>query len=91
MKSNNLINKDVNRNVSMFDIINDSQLDIIAFCEIKKCYPKVKTIFEEQLKNNFQIYKDNIKNNKLEHNENETKKLFSSICLSGLTFKPPGE
>ena len=89
MKSNNLINKDVNRNVSMFDIINDSQLDIIAFCEIKKCYPKVKKIFEEHLQNNFQIYKNNIDKNKLEDNENNNKKLFSSICLSKLTFKPP--
>ena len=89
MKSNNLINKDINRNVSMFDIMNDSQLDIIAFCEIKKCYPKVKTIFEEQLKNNFKIYKNNIEKNKLEQNEDESKKLFSSICLSKLSFKPP--
>ena len=92
MKSNNLINKNVNDNISMFDIINDSQLDIIAFCEVKKCYPKIKTIFEEHLENNFSKYKNNIEKNKLEHNEkvNESKKLFSSISLSGLTFKPPG-
>jgi predicted unusual protein kinase regulating ubiquinone biosynthesis (AarF/ABC1/UbiB family) len=89
MKQNNLINKNVNENLSMFDIINDNQLDIIAFCEVKKCYPKVKTIFEEHLKNNFNIYKNNINKNKLEHNENESKKLFSSISLSELTFKPP--
>ena len=89
MKTNNLINKNVNENISMFDIINDSQLDIIAFCEVKKCYPKVKTIFEGHLINNFEIYKNNIDKNKLEHNENEGKKLFSSISLSGLTFKPP--
>ena len=74
----------------MFELASDSQLDIIAFCEIKKCYPKVKSIFEKQLKNNFKIYKKNIEKNKLEKNEDESKKLFSSICLSGLTFKPPG-
>jgi predicted unusual protein kinase regulating ubiquinone biosynthesis (AarF/ABC1/UbiB family) len=90
MKGNNLINKDINRNVSMFDIMNYSQLDIIAFCEVKKCYPKIKTIFQEHLINNFQIYKTNIEKHKLENNEDETKKLFSSISLSGLTFKPPG-
>ena len=90
MKSNNLINKDVNRNVSMFDMMNDSQLDIIAFCEVKKCYPEIKNIFKEHIINNFQIYKTNIDKNKLEHNENQNKKLFSSISLSGLTFKPPG-
>ena len=89
MKTHNLINKNVNENISMFDIINDSQLDIIAFCEVKKCYPKVKTIFEEHLQDNFKIYKNNIDKNKLEHNENESKKLFSSISLSGLSFKPP--
>ena len=91
MKSCNLINKNVHENISMFDIINDSQLDIIAFCEVKKCYPKVKVIFEKHLKNNFKIYKNNIDKNKLEHNEDKNKKLFSSISLSGLTFKPPGD
>jgi predicted unusual protein kinase regulating ubiquinone biosynthesis (AarF/ABC1/UbiB family) len=89
MKQNNLINKNVNENLSMFDIINDNQLDIIAFCEVKKCYPKLKTIFEKHLKNNFKIYKNNIEQNKLENNVNESKKLFSSISLSELTFKPP--
>jgi predicted unusual protein kinase regulating ubiquinone biosynthesis (AarF/ABC1/UbiB family) len=89
MKSNNLINKNINENISMFDIINDCQLDIIAFCDVKKCYPKVKNIFELHLKDNYKKYKHNIENNKLEHNENESKKLFSSISLSGLTFKPP--
>lgn len=89
MKQNNLINKNVNANLSMFDIINDNQLDIIAFCEVRQCYPKLKTIFKEHLTNNFVKYKNNIDKNKLEHNENEKKKLFSSISLSELTFKPP--
>ena len=91
MKSNNLINKNINENITMFDIINDSQFDIIAFCTIKKCYPKLKDIYEIQIKNNFTNYKINNENNKLEQNENENenKKLFSSITLSKLTFKPP--
>ena len=31
----------------MFDIINDSQLDIIAFCEVNKCYPKIKLYYKK--------------------------------------------
>jgi predicted unusual protein kinase regulating ubiquinone biosynthesis (AarF/ABC1/UbiB family) len=89
MKNNNLINKSINENVSMFDIINDSQLDIIAFCEVKKCYPEIKTIFKTHLTNNFNTYKNNIKQNKIEDNDNDNKKLFNSIALSGLSFKPP--
>ena len=89
MKSNNIINKKMNKDVSMFDIINDSQLDIIAFCDIKECYPKVKNILETHMVNNFKNYKSNIKNNNIENNNNENKKLFSSISLSQLTFKSP--
>ena len=89
MKKHNLINKTINENVSMFDIINDSQLDIIAFCEVKKCYPEIKTIFKNHLTNNFNTYKNNIKQNKIEDNDNDNKKLFNSIALSGLSFKPP--
>lgn len=91
MKSNNLIDKNINRNISMFDVINDCQLDIIAFCDVKKCYPKLKNIFEIQMKDNFNTYKNNSETNNLEYNENENKckKLFSSISLSKLTFKPP--
>ena len=91
MKNSNLINKNNNQSISMFDIINDNQLDIISFCEIKKCYPKVKEIIELNMKNSYNTYKNNCINNKLEiyENINNTKKLFSSISLSGLTFKPP--
>jgi predicted unusual protein kinase regulating ubiquinone biosynthesis (AarF/ABC1/UbiB family) len=101
MKSNNLIDKNINKNVSMFDVINDCQFDIIAFCDVKKCYPKLKQIFEIQMKDNFKTYKNNNEIHKLEFNvDNENKdanntneikckKLFSSISLSGLTFKPP--
>ena len=89
MKSNNLINKNINENITMFDVINDTHLDIISFCTIKKCYPKLKDIYELQIKNNFTNYKTNNKNNRLEQNESDNKKLFSSISLSTLTFKPP--
>ena len=89
MKKQNLISKNINENISMFDVINDNQLDIIAFTQVKQCYPKVKEIFENHIKDNFKKYKYNIDNNKLEINENESKKLFSSISLSSLKFKPP--
>jgi len=87
MKSNNLINKTVNKNITMFDVINDSHLDIIAFCETSKCYTKVCELIKLKSKDNFKIYN---KNNKLNYCDTiETKKLFSSIELSTLIFKPP--
>jgi len=105
MKKNNLINKNMNKNINMFDIINDNQLDIISFCDVKKCYPKVKDIIELNMKDSFNIYKHNSKhnsknnsknnskhnskNNNIDMIENYNKKLFSSISLSGLTFKSP--
>jgi predicted unusual protein kinase regulating ubiquinone biosynthesis (AarF/ABC1/UbiB family) len=89
MKSNNLIDKNINRNTSLFEIINDCQLDIIAFSDVKKCYPKLKEIFKLQMKDNFQKYKHNSETNNLKNNINDKRTLFSSISLSGLTFKPP--
>lgn len=87
MKQNNLISKTITKNITMFDVINDSQLDIIAFSEANKCYTKVGELITLNSKNNFNIYNKNNKLNKLENNNN--KKLFSSIELSPLTFKSP--
>jgi predicted unusual protein kinase regulating ubiquinone biosynthesis (AarF/ABC1/UbiB family) len=108
MQKNNLINKNMNKNINMFDIINDNQLDIISFCEVKKCYPKVKEIIELNMKDSFITYKTNSKNNSKNNSVtnnititdtdnitdnitdiNDNKKLFSSISLSKLKFKPP--
>jgi len=87
MKSNNLISKTINNNVTMFDVINDSHFDIIAFCETNKCYTQVCDLIKLKSKDNFKVYKNNNKLNNFENNEK--KKLFSSIELSSLTFKPP--
>jgi len=87
MKSNNLISKTINNNVTMFDVINDSHFDIIAFCETNKCYTQVCDLIKLKSKDNFKVYKNNNKINNFENNQN--KKLFSSIELSSLTFKPP--
>ena len=62
-KKNNIINKDKHsdlKRISMFEIINDSQLDIIAFCDVKKCYPKVRNIFISDMNNKYLNYKLNI-------------------------------
>jgi len=143
MKKNNIINKDKDQKqkASMFDIINDSELDVIAFCDVKKCYPGVRDLFKLNMKDKFADYKKNIQkdnvnnmnnvnnvnnvnimdtigniencgcniekcsnmkncggscnrisgsNNNSKSNNTIEKKLFSSISLSGLTFKPPG-
>ncbi len=87
MKSNNLISKTISKKITMFDVINASHFDIIAFCEINKCYTEVCKLVKVKSKDNFKVYKNNNKLNNFENNQK--KKLFSSIELSSLTFKPP--
>ena len=96
LKGNNIFNKDKNKEykISMFDIINDNQLDIIAFCDVKKCYIKVRDLFALNMNKKFIDYKTNVKNNNINEqmqNENiDNQKLFSTIQISGLKFKTPG-
>jgi hypothetical protein len=81
----------------MFDIINDNMLDIIAYCEVKTCYPKVLELFKQEYANKFDKYNENkVKNNitecKSDTLEDITKAnpiLFSTIGLSGLKMKAP--
>jgi hypothetical protein len=87
MKHSNLISKTINKNITMFEVINNSQLDIIAFCETNKCYTDVGNLIKLKSKNNFNIYNKN--NNLNNFDTNNKKKLFSSIELSTLTFKTP--
>jgi hypothetical protein len=106
LKKNEVISRDkttgtINGNitVSMFEIINDNMLDIIAYCEVKTCYPKVLELFRKEYANKFDKYNENkVKNNIAECNtdslEDITKSkpmLFSTIGLSGLKMKAPGE
>lgn len=91
MRNNNLINKHINKNISLFHIINNNQLDIITFCDVKKCYPKVKNMIELNMKDNYKKYKKNSCKNNIENidNSDDGKQLFTRISLSGLTFKSP--
>jgi predicted unusual protein kinase regulating ubiquinone biosynthesis (AarF/ABC1/UbiB family) len=104
LKKNEVISRDkttgtINGNitVSMFEIINDNMLDIIAYCEVKHCYPKVLELFRKEYINKFEKYnKNKVKNNITECNtdslEDITKSkpmLFSTIGLSGLKMKTP--
>ena len=92
LKENNIVDKDKQRNLkrtSMFEIINDSQLDIIAFCDIKKCYPKIRDLLSEHMSNTYKKYKSNIIKNNINENDNNNSKLFSSLSLSTLKFRPP--
>jgi hypothetical protein len=73
----------------MFEIINDSQLDIIAFCDVKKCYPKIRDLFSEHMSNTYKKYKSNVIKNNINENDNNDSKLFSSLSLSTLKFRPP--
>ena len=73
----------------MFEIMNDCQMDIIAFCDVKKCYLKVRDLFNLHMNDKYKNYKTNIANNNINENLTTEKRLFSSLSLSGLSFKPP--
>ena len=74
---------------SMFEIANECDLDIIAFCDVKKCYLKVRDLFNLHMNDKYKNYKTNIANNNINENLTTEKRLFSSLSLSGLSFKPP--
>lgn len=91
LKNNDVIDRDKNENIktTMFDIINDGELDVMTFCDIKNCYPKVRELFTINKKDKITQYKNNIIKNKIDEGINTDNKLFSSVSLSGLTFKNP--
>jgi predicted unusual protein kinase regulating ubiquinone biosynthesis (AarF/ABC1/UbiB family) len=92
LKDNNIINKDKHRylkRISMFEIIADSELDIIAFCDVKKCYPKIRELFSLDMDTKYKNYRSNIENNNIIEIKNNENKLFSTLALSTLKFRPP--
>lgn len=91
LKNNDIIDKDKNNTckTSMFDIINDGELDMMTFCDVKKCYPKVRELFALHKKDKFIQYKNNINKNEIKEESNTENKLFSSISLSGMIFRSP--
>jgi predicted unusual protein kinase regulating ubiquinone biosynthesis (AarF/ABC1/UbiB family) len=92
LKENNIIDKDKNRNlkrISMFEIITDSELDIIAFCDVKKCYPKIRSLFSLDMNNKYANYRSNLVKNNITEIKNNENKLFSTLALSTLKFRPP--
>lgn len=95
LHKNDILNRERNHStsVSMFDIITDSQLDIISFCKVNKCYPQVRELLKKELNNKYIEYKKNTIDNNINEDKNNanpnTPTLFSSILLSGLKFDPP--
>jgi hypothetical protein len=92
LKDNNIIDKDKNRNlkrISMFEIVTDSQLDIIAFCDVKKCYPKIRDLFNLDMTNKYSLYRNNLVKNNITEIKPSESKLFSTLSLSTLKFRPP--
>jgi predicted unusual protein kinase regulating ubiquinone biosynthesis (AarF/ABC1/UbiB family) len=79
-----------NNNISMYDIIQENQLDIISFCKVKKCYPKVLELFMKELDNKYRDYRENIREHNIsENNKNNEPVLFGSITLSGMVMQSP--
>jgi predicted unusual protein kinase regulating ubiquinone biosynthesis (AarF/ABC1/UbiB family) len=76
--------------ISMYNIIQENQLDIISFCKVKKCYPKVLELFMKELENKYKEYRENINGHNINEGEKEnTPILFNSIALSGLVMRTP--
>ena len=94
LRKTDMINRErnINNSIAMYDIIDENILDIIAFCKVKKCYPRVLELFEKELNNKYIAYQVNL----LENNIQETGKnntapiLFNSLALSGLVMREPG-
>jgi predicted unusual protein kinase regulating ubiquinone biosynthesis (AarF/ABC1/UbiB family) len=90
---NDVVNREktnTSNTVSMYDLINEGHMDIITFCKVKKCYPKVLEIFQNELENKYNNYCNNIKNNNLNENGKQIKPtLFNCLELSGLVMRPP--
>jgi len=96
LKANNIIDKEkykqnntTKSKSNMFEIMNDCQMDIIAFCDVKKCYPKVRDLFTKNMEDKYIKYKYNIEKNNIMESNTIEKRLFSSLSLSNLKFRKP--
>ena len=89
-KKNDVINcdstKEFYNKMNMYNLINESQLDVIAFTETKNCFKKVGDIFKENSKKKYENYTDNLKKNNI--NEKANRKLFTTLDYSTLKFTP---
>lgn len=91
-KNNYVINSDntILKSFNMYDIINESQLNVIAFTDIKNCFTKVGEIFKCDLQGKYQKYNNNILKNNIDTNGKIIeKKLFNNLSMSKLKFNPP--
>jgi len=78
--------------VAMYDIIDENALDIIAFCQVKSCYPGVLEIFQKEMDTKYLAYQVNLQENNIhEDGKNNTAPvLFNGLALSGLKMRVPG-
>jgi ubiquinone biosynthesis protein len=92
LKKNDIINcyvtNELYNKMNMYNLINDSQLDVIAFTETKNCFKKVGEIFKEKSKTKYQEYNNNLKKNNINKDETISRTLFTSLEYSNLIFKP---
>lgn len=112
LKNNDVINRErnirdipTNGKSNMFEIINDNELDILAFCNVKNCYKEVAAMIQREMDNKYAIYRANLDNtrnldnlgmdNDFSNTDDSRNRLlnepslFHSIKLSGLVMKPP--
>lgn len=94
-KKTDIIDREKNNgsnNVAMYDIINENTLDIISFCQVKKCYPGVLELFLSEMNNKYLAYQVHLQENCIKENNknNTTPILFNGLALSGLKLREPG-
>jgi predicted unusual protein kinase regulating ubiquinone biosynthesis (AarF/ABC1/UbiB family) len=90
LKKNELINRDksATKSFNMYDVINESQLDVIAFTETKNCFLSILDIFKNEQHNKYKIFNTNISKNNVQL-EGTKRILFNSISLSNLKLNIP--
>ena len=92
LKKTDIIDKDTVKCANIYDAINASQLDVVAFTRAKGCFPRIKELFEVDMDNKFKQYNENIVKNGVElelETGNVENKLFHILETTKLKFRPP--
>uniref|UniRef100_A0A6C0HLY7 ABC1 atypical kinase-like domain-containing protein n=1 Tax=viral metagenome TaxID=1070528 RepID=A0A6C0HLY7_9ZZZZ len=68
LKKANIINKDkdILKTTNMYNLINESQLDIIAFSKCNNSFKQIGEMLENDMDNKFKKYTENIANNNID-------------------------
>jgi len=93
-RKTDMVNREKNNpcnGVAMYDIINENALDIMSFCQVKKCYPGVLELLQKEMNNKYLAYQVNLQENDIQETgkNNQAPVLFNGLALSGLKMREP--